>query len=190
MKSIAVLLTVLAFLASSNASGNAPVPKCYNRRTKCCWKYAPCGVKVVLKPTPAKCPVKACGNKCFEVCKPIVATVTKRKCWKVLSYKRACHNHPWQPKICVSTPVLVQKCSKFEVKEAKMPCKKVCTDICSVTIKPCTYNKVYHYPKYCPKLACAKAIIKGDSKSPAVFISKTRKFIRSSTGPRIDKIKH
>ncbi len=145
---------------------------------------------MVRKSTPAKCPVKACGNKCFEVCKPQVVDVTKPKCWKELTYKKHCHKHPWLPKICVDTPVLSTKCEKFVVKETQMRCKKVCTDVCSVTIKDCSFKKVYHYPKYCPKLSCAGAVLDGDSERPAEFVAKTGKFIRTSQGPREDKIKH
>ena len=188
MKFTLATLFVFAILVGANAepavavrvSVIPPKPVCYKKETTCCFGFGACGVQVVSKKVIAKCPRKTCAKKCFNVCKPKSVAGTKRKCYKTLAFKTRCYKHPWLPKICITYPVRTESCSNYMVKSVSMPCRKVCRTLCSVTIKPCVYYRVFHYPKFCPKLKCGQQKIVGSAVKPKVFVSSAGKFIKKS----------
>jgi len=160
-----------------------PKPVCYKKQTTCCFAFAACGVQVVSRKVVARCPRRTCARRCFNVCKPKSVGGTQRKCYKTLAFKKRCYKHPWLPRICITYPVRTKKCANYMVKSVAMPCRKVCKLVCSVALKPCVYYRVFHYPKFCPKLSCGKEKVLGSDARPKVFVSATGTFIKKSHTP-------
>lgn len=182
-------LTILAFVLiitianaqnATSPAAVAPAGRCYKKVTKCCWKFGACGVQVGSVLVPAKCPVKTCGAKCYDLCKPKVVAATTRKCYQALEYTKKCFEHPWLRKICVKYPSRKENCAVYNTSKLTMACGKVCPTVCSIVIKPCKYYKVFNYPKFCPTLECEKEAIQGNSVSPKVVVSPIGKFIKKS----------
>ncbi len=179
-------LVFLIFFAVTNAkqaapaAAVAPAGRCYKKVTNCCWKFGACGVQIGSILVHAKCPVKACATKCFNLCKPEVVPVATRKCYKTLKYAKKCYKHPWLPEVCVKYPVRKESCAEYKTTKLTVLCKKICPTVCTVAIKPCKYYRVLSYPKFCPTLACDKEAVLGNSVSPKVFVSSKGKFIKKS----------
>ncbi len=176
-------VAVLRPPAAAPLSVRPPKPVCYKKQTTCCFAFAGCGVQVVSKKVAAKCPVRTCANKCFNVCKPKSVGGTQHKCYKTLAFKKRCYKHLWLPLICIKVPVRTKKCADYMVKSVTMPCHKVCKSVCSVAVKPCVYYRVFHYPKFCPKLTCGKEKVLGSAAKPKVFVSSAGTFIKKSHTP-------
>lgn len=171
---------------------SVPASICYKKVTSCCWKYGTCGVKVAKQRVNAKCPEARPAKKCIKVCKPVVVKSTKTKCWNTLRYgPKKCLDHPWLPKVCVGIPFIKKTCKNVQVSTATMPCKHVCTTVKHIYIQPCYYFKIMHHAKFCAKLSCGKAEVKGTSTKPGVVVAKTGKFVSKSKVTNYGKaIKH
>lgn len=167
--------------AAADPAAKVPAAICYKKEIKCCFKYAACGVKVVKTRVNAKCPEKRPQEKCIKVCKPVVAKAIVNKCFKKLVYgPKKCVNHPWLPKVCVGIPIIKKVCQDVETKSVTMPCVRKCHKVDVMYIQPCYFHKIFHYPQFCPKLTCSKAVTIGVSTKPAIHVSKFGKFIKKS----------
>lgn len=166
---------------TATLSVRPPGPRCFRKVTKCCWRFATCGIAIRTIKTPALCPTKKCAKKCFKLCKPKPVHAVKKECYKTLTFGKVCTKHPWLPAVCVKVPQYKKYCKDYKTADVKLVCKQHCHTLCTLGKKKCAFLRVFHHAKFCAKLSCGKQATLGTSTKPADYVSPKGKFIKKTT---------
>ncbi len=156
---LTLFVALVALLSVSASAEEIHKDVCYEKWTKCCYKFAPCGFvskTVVLKP---RCDFE----KCDKVCKPVCKMVHKAK------PKTVCGHHGCHIKVL-----------HFE----ENICNSVCNDVCKVVKAVCVKFQVFQQTKFCAKVECGKEEVEGSTVAPGDFVGKEKKLVKVIPGSR------